>query len=117
MDQYKVKYASIRDRGERVVIDGICNSACTLVLGIVPLNRICVTPRASLGFHMAYFDKSTTGGLKVMSYEGTADVMSYYPNTVKDWLSRHGGLTPDMKKVRNGPELWAIIDPCPDEIF
>jgi hypothetical protein len=66
---------------------------------------------------MAYFDKATTGGLKVMSYEGTADVMSYYPNTVKDWLSRHGGLTPDMKKVRNGPELWAIIDPCPDEIF
>ena len=57
VDQYKVKYASIRDRGERVVIDGICNSACTLVLGIVPLNRICVTPRASLGFHMAYFDK------------------------------------------------------------
>jgi len=117
VDQYKVKYASIRDRGERVVIDGICNSACTLVLGIVPLNRICVTPRASLGFHMAYFDKSTTGGLKVMSYEGTADVLSYYPNTVKDWLSRHGGLTPDMKKVRNGPELWAIVDPCPDEIF
>jgi len=25
VDQYKVKYASIRDRGERVVIDGICN--------------------------------------------------------------------------------------------
>ncbi len=40
-----------RDRKERVIIDGICNSACTLVLGIVPLNRICVTPRASLGFH------------------------------------------------------------------
>jgi hypothetical protein len=117
VDQYKVKYAAIRDRGERVIIDGICNSACTLVLGIVPLNRVCVTPRASLGFHMAYFDKSTTAGVKVMSYEGTADVMSYYPNTVKDWLSRHGGLTPDMKKVRNGPELWAIVDPCPEEFF
>jgi len=115
--EYKVKYASIRDRGERVVIDGICNSACTLVLGIVPLNRVCVTPRASLGFHMAYFDKSTTAGVKVMSYEGTADVMSYYPHTVKDWLNRHGGLSPNMKKVRNGPELWAIVDPCPDEIF
>ncbi len=49
VDEYKAKYAMIRDRGERVVIDGICNSACTLVLGIVPLNRICVTPRASLG--------------------------------------------------------------------
>ena len=62
VDEYKAKYAMIRDRGERVIIDGICNSACTLVLGIVPLNRICVTPRASLGFHQAYYDKSLTFG-------------------------------------------------------
>jgi hypothetical protein len=117
VDQYKYKYAMIRDRGERVIIDGICNSACTLVLGIVPLNRVCVTPRASLGFHMAYYDKATTFGIKVTSYAGTADLMSYYPETVKDWISRHGGLTTDMKKVKNGPELWAIIDPCPEEFF
>ena len=117
VDQYKAKYATIRDRGERVIIDGICNSACTLVLGIVPLNRVCVTPRASLGFHMAYYDKATTFGIKVTSYAGTADLMSYYPVTVKDWIARNGGLTTDMKKVKNGPELWAIIDPCPDEFF
>ena len=115
--EYKLKYAAIRDRGERVIIDGVCNSACTLVLGIVPLNRVCVTPRASLGFHMAYYDKATTFGVKVTSYEGTAELMSYYPTTVKDWLDRHGGIAPDMKKVKNGPELWAIVDPCPDEIF
>ena len=28
VDQYKYRYAMIRDRGERVIIDGICNSAC-----------------------------------------------------------------------------------------
>ena len=72
VDEYKAKYALIRDRGERIIIDGICNSACTLLLGIVPLDRVCVTPRASLGFHMAYYDKATTFGVKVMSYEGTA---------------------------------------------
>ena len=115
VDQYKAKYERIRDRGERVIIDGICNSACTLVLGIVPLNRICVTPRASLGFHAAYYDRAYTFGVKVTSYAGTNDLMSYYPSTVKDWIRRKGGLTPDMKKVRNGPELWAMIDPCPDE--
>jgi hypothetical protein len=78
LEDHKAKYAVIRDRGERVVIDGICNSGCTLVLGIVPLNRVCVTPTASLGFHMAYYDKATTFGVKVMSYEGTAELMSYY---------------------------------------
>ena len=39
--------------GERVVIDGPCLSACTLVLSTVPSNRICVTRRAVLGFHAA----------------------------------------------------------------
>ena len=117
VDQYKTKYAAIHDRGERVVIDGICNSACTLVLGIVPLNRVCVTPRASLGFHQAYYDQATTFGIKVTSYAGTADLMSYYPETVKEWIARNGGLTTEMKKVKNGPELWAILDPCPEEFF
>jgi hypothetical protein len=115
VEEYKAKYAVLRDRGERVVIDGICNSACTLVLGIVPLNRICVTPRASLGFHLAYYDKRWTFGMKVTSYAGTADLMSYYPETVKEWINRQGGLTTEMKKVKNGPDLWAIIDPCPEE--
>ena len=115
VEQYKTKYAKVRDTGERVIIDGICNSACTLVLGIVPLNKICVTPKASLGFHAAYYDTAYTFGTKVTSYTGTADLMSYYPASVKDWIKRKGGLTPEMKRVKNGPDLWTMIDPCPDE--
>lgn len=115
VEEYKEKYARIRARGERVIIDGICNSACTMVFGIVPMNKICVTPRASLGFHLAYYDKSWTFGMKVNSSAGTADLMSYYPPSVKSWISRNGGLTNEMKKIKNGTELWKIVDPCPDE--
>lgn len=115
VEQYKSKYKRVRDSGERVVIDGVCNSACTLVFGIVPINRICVTPRASLGFHEAYYDKAFTFGIKVTSVSGTSELMSYYPETVKDWIRRNGGLTTQMKKIRNGAELWKIVDPCPDE--
>jgi hypothetical protein len=115
IERYKAKYAAIRDRGERVIIDGVCNSACTLLLGIVPLNRVCVTPRASLGFHMPYYDLAATDGVKVVSYAGTADFMSFYPEDLKDWLKRQGGLTADTKRIKNGPELWAIVDPCPEE--
>ena len=46
-------FERVRDSGERVVIDGPCLSACTLVLSMVPQNRICVTRRAILGFHAA----------------------------------------------------------------
>ncbi|MEA2837982.1 MAG: hypothetical protein QOD89_2532 [Bradyrhizobium sp.] len=46
-------FERVRASGERVVIDGPCLSACTLVLSTVPNNRICVTRRAVLGFHAA----------------------------------------------------------------
>ena len=85
------------------------------MFGIVPLNRICVTPKASIGLHLAYYDKAFTFGIKVTSAEGTADLMSYYPNSVKDWIRRNGGLTTEMKKIKNGEDLWRIVDPCPDE--
>jgi hypothetical protein len=117
VEEYKAKYQRIRNRGERVIIDGICNSACTLVFGIVPMNKICVTPRASVGFHQAYYDKAYTFGIKVTSAEGTLDLMSYYPPAVKNWISRNGGLTTEMKKIRNGADLWRIVDPCPEEFF
>jgi hypothetical protein len=115
VEEYKAKYKRIRERKERVIIDGICNSACTLVFGIVPMNKVCVTPRASLGFHQAYYDKAFTFGIKVTSSEGTSDLMSYYPQPVKDWIRRNGGLTTEMKKIKNGEDLWKIVDPCPED--
>ena len=117
VEEYKAKYERIRKSGERVIIDGICNSACTLVFGIVPLNKICVTPRASVGFHQAYYDKAYTFGMKVTSAEGTSDLMSYYTPPIKAWIARNGGLTPEMKKIKNGRDLWTIVDPCPEEFF
>jgi hypothetical protein len=42
-------FSKVRKSGERVVIDGPCLSACTLVLSTIPRNRICVTSRAVLG--------------------------------------------------------------------
>src|SRR5207237_4446666 len=53
VEEYKAKYKRIRDRKERVIIDGICNSACTVVFRIVPLNRIFLTPQRSHAFHPA----------------------------------------------------------------
>jgi hypothetical protein len=53
--------------------------------------------------------------LKIMSADGTEELLSYYPPPVKDWISRNGGLTPELKHVRNGPELWEMISPCPEE--
>src|SRR5262245_66242852 len=56
---YVDQYSAVRNSGEKVVIDGACLSACTLVLGIVPRNRICVTRRATLGSHAAWMPGPT----------------------------------------------------------
>jgi hypothetical protein len=47
-------FQQVKQSGERVVIDGPCLSACTLVLSKIPRKRICVTSRAVLGFHAPY---------------------------------------------------------------
>ena len=36
---YVDKYQGVRSSGEMVIIDGFCASACTIVLGTVPLKR------------------------------------------------------------------------------
>ena len=40
---YVDQYSQVRNSGERVVIDGACLSACTLVLGIVPVSYTHLT--------------------------------------------------------------------------
>ena len=45
----------------------------------------------------------------------TAELISIYPQGVKEWIEQHGGLTAEMKHLKNGAELWAVVDPCPEE--
>lgn len=45
------KVRGVGNSGEMVVIDGFCVSACTIVLGTIPHDRICVISRAELERH------------------------------------------------------------------
>src|SRR5437764_14645683 len=51
---YVMKYQRLASAGESVIIDGLCASACTIVLSELSRDKICVTPRATLGFHAAW---------------------------------------------------------------
>src|ERR1700704_4788327 len=70
-------FAQLRASGERVVIDGPCLSACTLVLSTVPSDRICVTRRAVLGFHAAR--SMDRRGRLYAEPEASAVVLQAYP--------------------------------------
>ena len=107
--QYLDFFAKARQSGERVVIDGPCLSACTLVLSSVPRKRICVTSRAVLGFHAPYLvdDK----GRKFRSREITQAVNAAYPANVRSWIKRNGGLNGKTILLK-GRELNALVPRC-----
>src|SRR5499426_4532932 len=91
---YLEKMAVLRGSGERVIIDGPCLSACTMVLGVIPRDRICVTPRARLGFHAAW--NPGGDGAPIVSRGGTQLLMEVYPQHVRQWINRRGGLKQRM---------------------
>ena len=102
-------FDKVRQTGERVVIDGPCLSACTLVLMTVPSERICVTRRAVLGFHAAR--SMDRRGRLYAEPDASKAVHEAYPEPIRNWISRHGGLTSRMLLLR-GRELAAIYPRC-----
>ena len=106
---YGDKYQALRSSGETVVIDGLCASACTIVLGAVPHDKICVTSRASLGFHAAW--DPGAGGRPVTNTEATHMLYEMYPVSIRRWIRKRGGLTPHMIFLR-GQQLMSMYRPC-----
>src|SRR3954449_3004459 len=99
---YLENLVALRSSGERVVIDGPCLSACTMVLGVIPRDRICVTSRARLGFHAAWHPDDS--GRPIVSRGGTQLLMEVYPAAVRRWIARRGGLNQRMMYL-SGREL------------
>ncbi|HVX79435.1 MAG TPA: hypothetical protein VHB49_25140 [Bradyrhizobium sp.] len=102
-------FEGLRNSGERVVIDGPCLSACTLVLSIVPSNRICVTRRAVLGFHAAR--SIDQRGRIYAEPQASEVVLQAYPAPIRRWIERRGGLSSHLLLLR-GRQLAAIYPTC-----
>jgi|ERR1700676_233736 len=107
---YVHKFEAMRASGERIVIDGPCLSACTLLTGLVPRDHVCVTSRAVLGFHAAsYYDDASRS--LVPTREGSRVVMRLYPAEIRSWIDHHGGLRPQLIALR-GRELTGFYHTC-----
>jgi hypothetical protein len=106
---YVDRYQGLRSSGEAVIIDGLCASACTIVLGAIPRDKICVTSQAMLGFHAAW--DFGANGRAITNPEATQMLYSMYPSPVRRWIASRGGLTPHMIFLR-GKQLQALYKPC-----
>jgi hypothetical protein len=114
--EYIQKYAMIDAADGKFIIDGPCVSACTFITGLVKPENVCVTERAKLGFHSAWYEDKK--GNQVYSREGTEIGYRVFPLAVRALLQAHGwdGLTPHPDLVWiEGAELRTIIRPCAPE--
>ena len=75
----------IIDRRKRVVINGPCQSACTLFLSLGS-KHVCITRRAELWFHQATYSSGRR------SKYWTGAMMKLYPRKIRRYLKRRGGL-------------------------
>jgi hypothetical protein len=63
-----------------------------------------------LGFHAAsYYDDASRQFVPTRS--GSRVVMRLYPPAIRSWISRHGGLTPQLIQLR-GHDLAALYQTC-----
>jgi len=105
---YMSRSNALRMSGQHVIIDGTCASACTILLGVIPRDRICVTPKAVLAFHAAW-DLTLTGART--SRPATLYLWAHYPDSVRRWISRHGGLRSETIYLR-WPEVASLFPVC-----
>jgi hypothetical protein len=106
---YVERFAAARVSGERIIIDGPCLSACTLVIAMLPRGQICATSNALLGFHAAW--RPTTGGRRVRVRTATQLMYEAYPSKVRNWIDRNGGLSERLILLA-GHELAEVVPTC-----
>ena len=107
--RYVERYEQLRATGQTVMIDGLCASSCTIVLGAIPHEKICVTRNANLAFHAAW--DFGARGQTITNPGATRMLYSMYPSQVRRWIANRGGLSPRMIYLR-GRQLEMMYRPC-----
>jgi hypothetical protein len=103
---YESKYFGAESGNTRWVVDGYCNSACTMVLGT---GRVCATPRAQFGFHAGY---TYFGLFEVPVPQFTYLMYRHYPDDVKDWVNRHHAMEQITMTMMRQPEVATYVPSC-----
>jgi hypothetical protein len=105
--EHILRFSKLEQTGAPVEMRGGCWSACTMITGFVPKERLCFAPAAFLAFHAARTGEADPR----LSLAGTWRMYASYPPEIKSWIDNRGG--PDKLKVEtfwfmHSHDLWAI---------
>jgi hypothetical protein len=96
---YQAKWSKLAEQHTSIRISGPCVSACTALVGYIPRENICVTPSASLGFHLA-----------IPAFV-TPDLWKDYPPDIQAWITKNGGLSYQLMWLQ-APEIYHFFRKC-----
>ena len=86
MDEHHQRYTDYRLAKTKVEVRGPCYSACTLVLGYVPVENLCIAEGAFMAFHAV---RSKESGER-MNYD-TWYAYNSMPPEIRWWIDDNGG--------------------------
>jgi hypothetical protein len=110
VDEYNKWYKRLLASHAPVKIDGWCVSACTLVL-MLPKEQVCVTPRASFGFHLA--STQTPRGSVPEPELTDMLIRRFYPEIVQAFIDTRRPLTPKVSYMMADQIVaFQIFDEC-----
>jgi hypothetical protein len=88
IDWHWYRFKAMDYSGAQIEVHGRCRSACTLITGAIPKDRLCFAEGAFLGFHWAR-EGAWDGPL---SRESTQWLIDHYPADIRAWLDKQGGI-------------------------
>jgi hypothetical protein len=101
VEEFLDSYEDKRDTGRPVKVTGtFCISACTLVLSVMPKERLCSDPNTQFGFHSATVQGKFAPG-------PSRSLFHTYPQALQDKL-RSLGVDPDDPTIANHPDVIFI---------
>jgi len=118
---YVNRWSNLSREGRKIVIDGPCYSACTLVLHNQFKLDVCVTDRAKLGFHQPFrTDRFGFVRRDAKELELIDEVWTYMLSGLPIGLRKIAAKAPDPKRgarktkmlVVSSPELQKFVKPC-----
>jgi hypothetical protein len=103
--KYIEHWQDLAAQGDDVDILGPCLSACTLVVGYIPKDRLCFGENASLQFHAA---RELDGQISLWA---TRWMISKYPDDIRRWLALRGppeNMTVHEWWILPASDLWKM---------
>jgi hypothetical protein len=88
LDEHWYRFKAMNAAGVEVEVRGRCQSACTLITGVIPKSRLCFGENSLLAIHWAR-EGSWNGPL---SYKSTQWVLDHYPDDIREWINSLGGI-------------------------